>query len=189
MNPSIEHFETERLDARRVQASDLPDIYAMDSDPRVMATLGGLRTNAETRAYLDRNLAHWERHGYGVWTLRSRVDRRFVGRAALRHVEVEGVPEIEVGYALMPEYWRQGLATEVAHAIVSIAFDRLGLGSLVAFCLPTNAGSRRVMEKSGAVYERDIIHAELPHVLYRFNVPPQDSRAGMNGRPKHGEGR
>lgn len=38
---------------------------------------------------------------------------------------------------------------------------------LVAFTLPHNAASRRVMEKAGFAYERDTEHAGLPHVLYR----------------------
>ena len=38
---------------------------------------------------------------------------------------------------------------------------------IVCFTLPTNRASQRVMEKVGFVYERDITHANLPHVLYR----------------------
>jgi RimJ/RimL family protein N-acetyltransferase len=37
----------------------------------------------------------------------------------------------------------------------------------VAVTLTTNTASRRVMEKLGMNYERDIEHAGLPHVLYR----------------------
>jgi RimJ/RimL family protein N-acetyltransferase len=38
----------------------------------------------------------------------------------------------------------------------------------VAFTLPTNTGSRRVMEKLGFHYEREISRAGLAHVLYRL---------------------
>jgi RimJ/RimL family protein N-acetyltransferase len=40
----------------------------------------------------------------------------------------------------------------------------------VSFTLPHNAASRRVMEKAGLTYERDITHAGLPHVLYRLKL-------------------
>ena len=53
----------------------------------------------------------------------------------------------------------------------AVAFDDLGLGEIVAFTLPTNIASRRVMEKSGFAYEREIVHAGLPHVLYRQAAP------------------
>jgi [ribosomal protein S5]-alanine N-acetyltransferase len=38
----------------------------------------------------------------------------------------------------------------------------------VAFTLATNQASRRVMEKVGGQFESDIVHAGLPHVLYRI---------------------
>ena len=51
--------------------------------------------------------------------------------------------------------------------VPQVAFDDLGLGEIVAFTLPTNVASRRVMDKSGFTFERKIEHAGLPHVLYR----------------------
>ncbi len=58
------------------------------------------------------------------------------------------------------------MQTELAHASVDAAFGELALDRLVAFTLPHNIASRRVMEKSGLGYECDIVHAQMPHVLY-----------------------
>jgi RimJ/RimL family protein N-acetyltransferase len=80
---------------------------------------------------------------------------------------VGGVDEVEVGYGLMPEYWGRGLATEIARACVRIGFDQLGLRSLVAITRPVNVASQRVMLKAGLAYERDIVHAGVPHMLFR----------------------
>ena len=102
--------------------------------------------------------------------MRLRRDRRtgaVVGRGGLQHTFVAGCDEVEVGWAIAPAHWGEGLATEMAHVAVEVAFDDLGLGEIVAFTLPTNTASRRVMEKSGFVYECEIVHAGLPHVLYR----------------------
>jgi RimJ/RimL family protein N-acetyltransferase len=41
---------------------------------------------------------------------------------------------------------------------------------LVCFTLTTNHASQRVMEKVGFRYERDVLHAGLPHVLYRLSA-------------------
>ena len=49
-----------------------------------------------------------------------------------------------------------------------MAFDVLGLPDLVTYTLPGNLASRRVMEKLGFTYEREVVHADLPHVLYRL---------------------
>jgi RimJ/RimL family protein N-acetyltransferase len=56
----------------------------------------------------------------------------------------------------------------MARAAIDVAFDDLRLGEIVAFTLPNNVASRRVMEKTGFTYERQIVHVGLPHVLYRL---------------------
>ena len=83
---------------------------------------------------------------------------------------VGGGDEIEVGYALMPQYWGRGLATELARECARIGFEQLGQRDLVAFTLPTNYASRSVMQRVGFLYERDVIWAGMPHVLYRLPV-------------------
>lgn len=160
-------FWTDRLRATRLSTEDFDELYAMHQDPQVMATLGGFRSAAQTRGFLQENLAHWEAQGYGIWIFRDKRDNRFVGRGGLRRVTVEGNDEIEVAYAVMTEFWSKGFATEMATASLNVAFRQFGLRDIVAFTLPTNQASRRVMEKVGFRYERDIIHASLLHVLYR----------------------
>jgi [ribosomal protein S5]-alanine N-acetyltransferase len=166
----VETFRTDRLLAERLSEGDMADIRRMHRDPRVMATLGGLRSDEETARYLRDNLDHWDRYGYGIWALRDRTDGRFVGRAGLRNTHVGGEDEVELAYALVADYWNKGLATEMAKAILEAAFEELGLTDVVCFTLPTNGASRRVMEKAGFEYERDVVHAGLPHVLYRITA-------------------
>ena len=92
---------------------------------------------------------------------------------------LHGRPEVEINYALMPTFWGKGLATEIATANVELS-ARLGMRSLVAFTLPGNHGSRRVMEKLGFGYERDILYTGIPHVLYRRNAQHWES-GGLGG--------
>ncbi len=93
---------------------------------------------------------------------------RLVGRAGLRNTRVGGGDGVELAYALAVEYWNRRMATEVAKAILKLAFERLGLTNIVCFTLATNRASRRVMEKAGFAYERAVVHAGLPSVLYRI---------------------
>jgi RimJ/RimL family protein N-acetyltransferase len=165
---AITTFHTDRLIAARLRDADLDELCRMHQDPRVMATLGGLRSDDQTRQFLRDNLRHWDRHGFGLWMFRARADGRFVGRGGIRHVHVGGNDEVELAYALTAEFWGSGLATEMARALLTVAFGHLGMADVVAFTLPTNRASRRVMEKVGCTFERDIVHAGLPHVLYRI---------------------
>jgi ribosomal-protein-alanine N-acetyltransferase len=162
------------MTATRIKAADFDDLLRLNQDPEVAKTMAGVRTEAETREFIRSSIEHWERHGYGFWIFRDRVNGRFIGRAGLHHVEIDGAPEIEIAYAVMPEFWRRGFATEMTSALLEVA-TKLALRNLVAFTLPTNLGSRRVMEKVGFRYERDITWANLPHVLYRRTQPARSS--------------
>ena len=164
---TLDSFATPRLLAERLTPAHLPDLRRMDRNLQFMAHVGGVRTEAATLAYLEQNLAHWATYGFGVWMLRERTQDPPIGRAVLRHLAVGGADEVEVGYGFYPEYWGQGLATEVAGACVRIGLARVGLPSVVALTLTTHRASQRVMEKAGLTYEREILHEGLPHVLYR----------------------
>jgi ribosomal-protein-alanine N-acetyltransferase len=150
-----------------VTAAHWLDLRCMDENERFMALLGGVRDEPGTVAYLEMNVKHWTEHGFGMWMLRDATTSVVIGRAILRHLDVEGVDEVEVGYGFMPEYWGRGLATEIANACVRLGFDRFGLRSMVAITTPPNHASQRVMTKAGLVYERDIVHAGVPHRLFR----------------------
>jgi [ribosomal protein S5]-alanine N-acetyltransferase len=165
----VETFATARMAATRISETDFDDVFRLNQDPEVAKTLGGTRSEAQTREYLRSASEHWECHGYGFWVFRDRQSGRFIGRAGLRHLIVGGGPELELSYALMPEFWRTGIATEMSRAILEIA-DRLGLTNIVAFTRPTNVASRGVMEKVGFCYERDITWADGPAVLYRRKI-------------------
>jgi ribosomal-protein-alanine N-acetyltransferase len=164
----VNSFSTERLLAERVTAAHWLDLRRMDENASFMALLGGVRDTAGTVAYLEVNVKHWADHGFGMWMLRDRASSTMIGRAILRHLDVEGVDEVEVGYGFMPEYWGRGLATEIARACVTIGFEQLGRPSLVAITTAANLGSQRVMQKAGLSYERDIVHAGIPHQLFRI---------------------
>lgn len=164
----IETFSTNRLIAERLQISHFSELCKMHKNPKVMATLGGARSDDVTQQFLQINLEHWNRYGYGIWVFRDNTDAQFVGRGGLRNVYVNEKCEVELAYALIEIFWGQGLATEMAQAILQVGFNQLGLVNIVCFTLTTNRASQKVMEKVGFKYERDIIYGNLPHVLYRI---------------------
>jgi [ribosomal protein S5]-alanine N-acetyltransferase len=163
----LDRLETGRLVGERLREEHFAYHRAMDTDPDVMATLGGVRSENESRETLRSGLEHWERNGFGPWVFHVRETGETVGSAALRRVVIEGRDEVELGYRVAAAWWGRGIATEMASALAGVARERLGLAEIVAFTLPYNVASRRVMEKVGFTYERDIEWARLPHVLYR----------------------
>jgi RimJ/RimL family protein N-acetyltransferase len=162
-----EHFETERLRAYRLRPEHFALLLAMHQDPATMATLGGVRSEEQTRDYMQRFLEHWQENGFGMWVLYDR-DQQFVGRAALRRMQLDGQMEVEVGCALLAPFWNKGLASEIVRTLVELAFVRLGLPNVLGFALPSNVASIRILQKLGFRYEKDVVHAERRHVLYRL---------------------
>jgi RimJ/RimL family protein N-acetyltransferase len=167
---SVERVETERLLATRVAQDDADELTLLLRDPRVKKTLFTNRhvpTGIEITADIIGKNEHWDAYGFGVWTLRDRSTGEFVGRAGMQHTPVTGEDEVELLWVIAPARWNQGLATEIARCAVEIAFEALGLERLIAFTLVDNHASRRVMEKAGLSYDRDIDHVGLRHALYR----------------------
>jgi RimJ/RimL family protein N-acetyltransferase len=163
----LDAFATPRMRAERLRPDHHADLRRMDTDERVMAYLGGTRSDAAIAAYLARNLDHWGEHGFGIWMLRESDTGVMMGRAVLRHLEIDGIDEVEVGYGFLPQFWGRGLATEIARECVRIGLEVLRLPSLVAVTLTTNQASQRVLEKAGLRYQRNIVHAGLSHALFR----------------------
>jgi RimJ/RimL family protein N-acetyltransferase len=165
----VKEIATPRLIGAPAGPRDLADIRRLHGDPRVMATLspdGGTFSEEQSRAFLQRSAEHWKLHGFGLWVLRERASGNFVGYGGIKHAVVEDRDEVELAYAIRSDCWGRGLATEISLAALKFGFGDLHLDRIVAFTLPHNRASRRVMENCGFTYQRDIVHAGLPHVLY-----------------------
>lgn len=83
--------------------------------------------------------------GVGYWVGVDRVSKRTVGWFGLRPLTSSPL-EVELGYRLSPEFWRRGLATEAATALVEYAFDSAGVQRVFATTMVANVGSWKVME-------------------------------------------
>lgn len=166
-------FTTERLQAERLTADHLPELQRMHRDPAVMVHLGGVRDDDGTAAYLTRNLRHWADYGFGLWILRERGGGEPIGRGVLRHLSVEGVDEVEVGYGFYQPYWGRGLATEVTKALLQLGRRHLGLDSIVAVTSPANLASQHVLRKAGLAREREFLFEGTPSLLFRTIAAPQ----------------
>ena len=109
--------------------------------------------------------------------LRDAASGLMAGRACVRHLQIGGRDEVEIGYGFLPAFWGRGLATEVAQECLTIGFQDLQLASLVALTSPQNQGSQHVLEKVGMISQGLVDHEGLPHLLFRIR------RSGVPGKP------
>ena len=159
---------------------DMPPFAALNADPEVMRYFPKTMTVEESNALVDRLRGMWADHGYGLAAVRRREDDAFVGMVGIQKVlnpVYSFAPAVEVGWRLARPFWRQGYASEAAHAALAWGFDVLGLSEIVAFTTVTNLPSRAVMTHLGMSYDpaSDFLHPLLPdnhplwqHVLYRL---------------------
>jgi [ribosomal protein S5]-alanine N-acetyltransferase len=167
---ALERVQTDRLVCERLRMEHVPEVSRLLLDPRVAEWLwpgGQAPTQDEIRGSTEAKERHWERYGFGLWLLLDRLSGETLGWGGLQWTYVAELDEVEAAWAITPERWRQGLATELAHKSVETAFGPLALPNVIAFTLPHNFASRAVMEKAGFIYEREIVHVSMPHVLYR----------------------
>src|SRR4051794_21677354 len=149
-----ETLVTARLRGERLGPRHRDVLAPILADPRVGATMGGVASAEEVAEQLAMSAEGWEREGVGYWMFFERATGAPVARGGLSHAEFDARPEVEVGWTVTPERWGEGFATEVGAAAVDVAFGALALPDVVAYTLPHNTASRRVMEKLGFTYEK-----------------------------------
>ena len=118
------------------------------------------------------------RDGFGLFTLaRREPPREIVGFAGLRRFGPQcsrGVRgpagEVELLYALRPDCWGQGLATEAAREVLRFGLEDLGLAEILAGADLENAASFRVMERVGMTFARDVTIDGRPTRYYRIRA-------------------
>jgi [ribosomal protein S5]-alanine N-acetyltransferase len=81
--------------------------------------------------------------------LRTPDRELLVGGITLSNIRRRAAQYVTLGYWMGQEFVGQGLMTEAVEAAIPFAFDTLGLHRIHAAFLPTNAASRRVLEKNG----------------------------------------
>lgn len=155
--------QTTRVRFRRFTESDVDNLVALDGDPEVMRYLDTgkphTRERIETRT-LPAILAGY-RDGGGHWAAIERATGAFLGWGDLSY---QGFCTYELGYRIRRASWGEGYASEIAEALLRKAFDELHAERVIATTMAVNAGSRRVMEKSGLRHVRTF-HEDWPEPI------------------------
>jgi predicted acetyltransferase len=105
------------------------------------------------------------------------VGQRIVGRVSIRHRLNDFLLRAggHIGYVVVPEFRRQGHATEILRPALQIARDRFGIGRVLVTCADDNIGSIRTIENNGGVLEDVINGPDLDKPKRRYWIA---ARAG-----------
>lgn len=170
---TLPELDTPRLVLRRLEASDAAFIVELLCQPSFIANIGdrGVRNEADAQRYLlDGPLAMYARYGFGLWHVARKSDGASIGMCGL--LKRDNLPDVDLGYAYLPDYWGQGYAFEAAEATLQHAAVKFDLARVIAVVSQGNSGSIRVLEKLGMRFEGMFrMHAEEPEVrLYGIEL-------------------
>ncbi|MDQ3643070.1 MAG: GNAT family N-acetyltransferase [Actinomycetota bacterium] len=145
-------METERLLLRPWRPDDIEALAALFAEPATWCyPFGRGLTREESARFLDRQIRHWETHGFGPWAAELRAQEELIGYIGLA-VPMwlpEVLPAVEVGWRLHPSWWGRGLATEGGRTSLRHGFEVLQLDRIIGIFMSENVASGRVMTKLG----------------------------------------
>ena len=160
-------LETERLLLRHFDTGDAPFILALLNEPSFLRYIGDkkVRTLDDARQYiLNGPVATYERHGFGLYQVELKDSHTPIGMCGL--LKREELPQPDIGFAFLPDFWNKGFAFEAAAAVLNDARKRMKLDRVLAIVNPDNEPSIRLLEKLGFRFERtkgDVKLYALPH--------------------------
>ncbi len=148
-------LETERLSLRKLTADDAGFILRLLNEPSFMENIGnkGVRTLEDARNYiLNGPVASYERFGFGLFCVEEKTSGAAIGICGL--LKRDTLDDVDLGYALLPEFCSKGYAVESAAGVMRFAYHTLGLNRVVAITSPDNQRSIRVLEKIGFRFDK-----------------------------------
>ena len=154
-------LQTDRLTLSPLTDDHLEHQVVLDADPEVLRYLSARPHTREEveRKHMFRIEQAREVDGLGVWAgfLRAEPDR-FVGIWMLQPPHGPSQPKVpgeaDIGYRLLREFWRQGLAKEGSRELMRYGFEDIGLQRIFAQTMAVNTPSRATMASLGMTYVR-----------------------------------
>ncbi|WP_163708774.1 GNAT family N-acetyltransferase [Mangrovibacterium lignilyticum] len=168
-------FETERLFIRPTTEEDATLVLALLNTPNWLKHIGDRQvyTVDDARNYIkERMLPQLERLGFGTYTMIRKSDQAKIGTCGL--FDREGLNGVDIGYALLPEYERQGYVIEAAERIKQAAFDDFSFTVLYAITTHQNVASQRILEKLGMHYETVVRLEGDPEELRLYELTAEE---------------
>jgi len=148
-------LQTERLIIRRLTDEDAPFILTLLNEPSFLQYIGDkkVRNLDDARQYIRTGpAASYERHGFGLCLVQLKDSLTPIGMCGL--LKRDELPDPDVGFAFIPDFWNKGFAFEAASAVLRDGRERLRLTRILAIVNPDNDASIKLLQKLGLKFER-----------------------------------
>lgn len=141
-------LETDRLVLRKFTEADAPFLLELMNAPGWIRFIGDLQIDtveAAQRHIARKLMPPYSEHGFGLYLVIDREASIPIGMCGL--VKREGLDDVDIGFAFLPEHGSRGYAYESASAVIAHARELHGLRRLVAITTEDNTRSIRLLEK------------------------------------------
>lgn len=146
--------ETPRLIIRELTIDDAAFVLALTNEPSTIENIGdkGLRSVADAERFIL--AGPWtteQKPGYGQFAVELKPGGDLIGVCGILYrVKLDLT---DVGFALMPKYWRQGFAFEAARAVMNYGHSVLSVKNIVGLTSENNTASINLLKKLGLSFE------------------------------------
>lgn len=149
--------ETEHLILRKLTLDDAAFILHLVNTPSWIQYIGdrGVRNLEDARTYVKNGpLKSYELNGFGLYLIVMKTAGTPIGMCGL--IKRPSLKDVDIGFALLPEYMGRGLAFEAANAMMEYAKNTIQLSRIVAITDPENERSQKLLLKIGLQFEKVI---------------------------------
>lgn len=164
-------FTTSRLKLEHVEQADAPFILALLNTDGWLAYIGNskVKTVADAENYIAEKLEKsYQTQGFGLFKMVLKSDGTAIGLCGL--IKRDYLPELDIGFGMLPEYERKGYTYEAARGIVEYAFKQLGKNKLFGFTSLDNTASQRLLCKLGFINEGVIKYGNTDEDVRLFGL-------------------
>ncbi len=152
-------FETERLLVRTFTERDQEIFFLLNGNPEVVRYIRPVKTKEECTVFLHEVIAAAKAAPlYGHWAVHEKNTRCFVGSFVVIPVQQSDLKQL--GYALLPQHWGKGYATELTKAGLNYVFSKTPLETIYAYTEKPNLASQKVLLKAGFRFAQEKKEAE-----------------------------
>lgn len=165
-------FETERLVVRRFTATDADDFFLLNGNAEAMHFIRPAKNRSESDTFLSENLTLYvDGSSIGRFAVHEKDSGNFIGTFSFLYLS--GETGIHLGYALLPNAWGKGFATELTRTGARYFFTQTEKKEIFAITDAANLPSQHVLLKSGFTHKGQTIEndqtLELFHMSARVN--------------------
>lgn len=141
-------FETERLIVRRFTPADAEGFFSINGNAGVMKYIRPEKDREGSDAFLKDNInLYLDGSVIGRYAAVAKVTGNIIGTFSLLYLA--GEADFHIGYALLPEEWGKGYATELTKHGAHYFFSNTGKQELFAITDIENGPSQKVLLKAG----------------------------------------